>query len=63
MKIKDSDFFLVQFTGRESETLYGPFESKCRAWRYLFARNPTPEEVEQHELARWSVRPAVAQEE
>lgn len=58
MVIKDTDYFLVQFAGTDHEVLRGPFSGADDAWRYLFGRDPTQEEIQQHEAARWSVVPA-----
>lgn len=54
--IKDTDWFLIQFTGTDHEVMHGPFETEARAWKYLFGRDPGPEELELHKNSKWSVR-------
>lgn len=39
---------------------WGPFDTEDLAWRYLFGRESTAEEREQHERAGWSTFQALA---
>ena len=43
--------------GSDHERAYGPFYSVARAWRFLFGRDPSDDEIAAREAANWSVRP------
>ena len=53
--IGPNDWFLFQHLGTDRETVYGPFTTDEAAWRYLFGRESTSAEREQHRQARWDV--------